>query len=132
MAVPRDQIVNCKASAEELETLKGGGGKRGDGPIGILLHMRDPGSIQEGDPIAIKIFKENVSTFVKVEGKVMQELLEDIFAPMKGENSWTKSGNSSGSLHKRCTFCFRASPYVTSGYVYSLGIRTATIPGCAS
>ena len=49
--------------------------------------MRDPGSIQEGDPIAIKIFKENVSTFVKVEGKVMQELLEEIFAPMKGENS---------------------------------------------
>lgn len=101
MAAPRDQIVTFKVSGEELEMLKRGAESEGMTQSEYCRACLIRDRFRERDPIAIKIFKENVSTFVKAKGEALHEMLNEFLAPVKGKNSRTKSEDPSGSSNKR-------------------------------
>lgn len=101
MAAPRDQIVTFKVSNEELEMLKRGAEKEGmtQSEYCRACVIRD--RFKDNDPIAIKIFKENVAMFVKAKGEALHELLDDFLNPLKGKRPRIKQEDPSGGSHKR-------------------------------
>ena len=92
----KDKIITFKVTAEELKMVKRGAEKEGFTMSDYCRACVIRDRLMDLDPVAVKIMKENVGTFMKTTEEAIEAAVERMLAPIKEMKMKLAGGTKGG------------------------------------